>query len=193
MNRLCCSGEPNGCCETGRTGCNGEYIVERVIGRSRQTCCYQGMLNAEEAPGTCPPLYLKAIDVVDIAAICPQRFCACGTQALRLTLMLWIIDGRGCRFQTYAQIDVEVQNEPNRPQTGNVNIRRGARVCIRRAMDCAAAGFDVDLAIEIETIVSRMEFVGHEPCRTPACPPLPLYPPPPNYGFRPECSCGKRL
>ena len=193
MNRWGCSGEPRCCCETGKSSCCGEYIIEKVIGRYSQTCCYQGLLSIEQAPGACPPLCLKAIDVVDVAAICPQRLCTCGTQTLRLTLMLWVTDNRGCRFQTYAQIDVEIQNELSRPGTGNVNIRRGARICIRRVDFCTSAGFDAELLIEVETVVSRMEFMGHEGCKTPACPPLPLYPPPPCCGFQSECSCRKHL
>lgn len=193
MNRLCCSGEPRGCCETGKAGCGGEYIVEKVIGRYSQTCCYQGLISLEETPGAYPPLCLKAIDVTDITTICSQRLCTCGTQTLRLTLILWITDSRGCRFQTYAQIDVEIQTEPNRPGVGNINIRRGARVCVRRACFCTPNGFDVNLLIEVETVVSRMELSGCERCKTPVCPSLPLYPPPPCGSFQSECLCGKRL
>ena len=107
MNQLCCSQDMCGRPERSPC-CEGEYIIERVIGKNRQKCCYQGILPIENSGTFCPPLFLKEIEVIDIATICPAQPCSCGTQQLRLTLLLRSIDGRGCRFQSYAEVQIEV-------------------------------------------------------------------------------------
>lgn len=184
MNKLCCAQET--CGRPERPPCEGEYIIERVIGKNRQQCRYCGPLSVENGGTLCLPLFLKEIEVVDIASACSAQPCACGLQRLRLTLLLWGIDGRGCRFQSYAEIETEVCEETNRPSVCKINVRRGAQVCIRRAQFCPPSGFDVELLIKIETIVSRPEMIGRERCCPPACPPLPLYPPVPCCGRRNE-------
>ena len=130
MNQLCCSQDMCGRPERSPC-CEGEYIIERVIGKNRQKCCYQGILPIENSGTFCPPLFLKEIEVIDIATICPTQPCSCGTQQLRLTLLLRSIDGRGCRFQSYAEVQIEVCEGTNRPTVCKTNVRRGATVCIR--------------------------------------------------------------
>ena len=103
MNQLCCSQDICGRPERSPC-CEGEYIIERVIGKNRQKCCYQGILPIENSGTFCPPLFLKEIEVIDIATICPAQPCSCGTQQLRLTLLLRSIDGRGCRFQSLRSV-----------------------------------------------------------------------------------------
>ena len=48
------------CCDEGRGKLNrmcgsGEYIVEKVIDRFRQSCCYSGHLTLEQGQNNCPP------------------------------------------------------------------------------------------------------------------------------------------
>lgn len=185
MNQLCCSQDMCGRPERSPC-CEGEYIIERVIGKNRQKCCYQGILPIENSGTFCPPLFLKEIEAIDIATICPAQPCSCGTQQLRLTLLLRSIDGRGCRFQSYAEVQIEVCEGTNRPTVCKTNVRRGATVCIRRAQFCPPSGFDVELLIDVETIISRVEIIGQERRCQSVCPTLPLYPPVPCCGKKNE-------
>ena len=186
MERNCCRDE--GCGRASGLFCGDEYIVEKVIGRFRQSCCYRGQLVVEQSEKYCPPLCLKRIEVADIAPICTCGLCACGMQRLCLTLMLFMIDGRGCPYQTQTQIEAEVRDNENRPNVGLKNVRRGARVCIKYAQYCPQIGFDAELLIEIETLVTRLEMMGNRRDCAQDCPRLPLYPPPPRP--KGECSCG---
>ena len=79
-----------------------------------------------------------------------------------LTLTLFGTDGRGCRYQAQTQIEVEVRNVQNRPSVGLENIRRGARVCVKYAQYCPSVGFDVELLIEIETLVTCLCVMGQK-------------------------------
>lgn len=177
MNPMCCVKES--CGRPERPRCDGEYIIERIIGKYRQKCCYQGILSIGCGEQFCPPLYLKHIEVVNIASIWNQTPCLCGMQRLCLTLVLLMTDGRGRPYQTNAQIELEIQNPTSKPNVGLENVRRGARICVERAQYCHPAGFDVELLIELETIMTRCEVAGCGKDCAPVCPQLPLYPPPP--------------
>ena len=75
----------------------------------------------------------------------------------------------------------------NRPNVGLENLRRGARVCVKYAHYCPSVGFDVELLIEIETLITCLCVMGQKGVCTQNCPQLPLYPPPPQH--KGECSC----
>ena len=107
MDRSCCDegrGKPSRICGS------SEYIVEKVIGRFRQSCCYSGHLTLEQGQSNCPPLCLRHVEVIDIKPICTSCCHPCGMQRLCLTLSLFGTDGRGCRYQAQTQIEVEVRN-----------------------------------------------------------------------------------
>lgn len=185
MDRSCCYDDQ--CGRPDRICCDGEYIVEKVVGRFRQPCCYRGPLIVEPGEEICPPLCLKHIEVTNIAPVCTAGCSSHGMQRLCLTLMLFMIDGRGCRYQSSTQIETEVCDLKNGPNVGLENIRRGARVCVRYAQYCPPTGFETELQIEIETLITRLEAVGRKGMCVQNCPQLPLYPPPPRP--KGECSC----
>ena len=185
MDRSCCCDEGRG--KPSRICGSSEYIVEKVIDRFRQSCCYSGHLTLEQGQNNCPPLCLRHVEVTDIKPVCTSCCHPCGMQRLCLTLTLFGTDGRGCRYQAQTQIEVEVRNAQNRPNVGLENLRRGARVCVKYAQYCPSVGFDVELLIEIETLITCLCVMGQKGVCTQNCPQLPLYPPPPQH--KGECSC----
>lgn len=152
-----------------------EYIVERVIARRCEPLCFRGHIMANGlSPGLCPPLRLCSARVTDIRS--------CGSRdELELTLLLTVRDARGCPGEGMACLRLAACT-PCTPCDMGDSLRRGAQVQIAEASFVPPCGFFVCLNIELHTLVSRSELACCPPCACarPACPSLPLYPPPPK-------------
>lgn len=157
-------------------GC--EYIVERVIDRRCETLCYRGHLAlCGLSPGLCPPLSLCSAQVAGIRP--------CGTEGeLEMTVFFTVRDARGCPGEGTACLRLCLR-EHVAPRCPGDSLRRGAEVTIAEASFAPPCGFFVCLNIELRTLVGRCEVTCCPPCACasctrPSCPPLPLYPPPPQ-------------
>ncbi len=156
------------------------YIVEKIVDSFREDVCYEGELRVWGLPDClCPPLTLRALDIVCIEPVCmPEPPCCPPVQSrLTVTFCVWVTDSRGCRAQGQARIEISV-NKPGPIGLCGLNVRRGGQVCIIRACACGACTFSVCLNICVQTILSRHEMMGRRPPCPPPCPDLPLYPPP---------------
>lgn len=161
--------------------CDGGYIVERIINRQSESLCFEGFLSLDGLPcGLCAPLTLCGAEVVQIRpCLSGMAPCGCGHERLALTLLLTVVDSRGCRAETCATIEVESCARPMNCSQQGLNLRRGAEVCVGFAHFCPPCGFNVSLRILLQTIFSRSELTSPYPSCACACPPaLPLYPPP---------------
>lgn len=169
------------------------YIVEKIVDSFREDVCYEGGLRVWGLPDhLCPPLTLRALDIVCIEPVCipePQFCQSMPPNRLAVTFCAWVTDSRGCRAQGQARIEICV-SRPGPVGLCGLNIRRGGTVCIIRACFVSACTFSVCLSICVQTILSRHEMLGRRPSCPPPCPDLPLYPPPvcpPRYGERCDC------
>ena len=152
-----------------------EYIVERVIAKRCEPLCFRGHIAVSGlSPGLCPPLCLCGATVADI------RPCS-GRDELELTLLLSVRDARGCPGEGTACLRLTAC-APCAPCSMGASLRRGAEVHVAEESFVPPCGFFVCLNIELRTLVSRCEMVCCPPCACarPACPALPLYPPPPK-------------
>ena len=154
-------------------GC--EYIVERVISRRCEPLCFRGHITVSGlSPGLCLPLRLCAARVTDIRP-CGMR------DELELTLLLTVRDARGCPGEGTACLHL-TDCAVCTPCGAGDSVRRGAELHVTEASFLPPCGFFVCMNIELRTLVSRCELACCPPCACtrPACPALPLYPPPPH-------------
>lgn len=154
-------------------GC--EYIVERVVSRKSEELGFRGMIELCYLPAClCPPLKLCAMEAADIRPC--EEGCA---ETLEIRVCLTVQDSRGCRAEGTGSF--RVQSNVGRPRScAGLQIRRSADICVREASFCPPCGFFVCLSVVLQTVLSRFELTGGSMCcpAKPACPPLPLYPPP---------------
>lgn len=158
-------------------GC--EYIVERVISKRCEALCFRGHLTlCGLSSGLCPPLCLCGAAVAGIRP--------CGAEGeLEITLCLTLRDARGCPGEATACVQLSGCAQTAPCACGD-SLRRGAEVTIAEATFAPPCGFFVCLNIQLRTLVTRCELTCCPPCSAPcacarpACPPLPLYPPPPK-------------
>lgn len=166
-------------------GC--EYIVERVIARHCEPLCFRGHIAISGlSPGLCPPLHLCSARVTDIRP--------CGVRdELELTLLLTVRDARGCPGEGTACLCLTGCAVCTPCVVGD-SVRRGAELHVAEASFVPPCGFFVCMNIELRTLVSRCELACCPPCTCPrpACPSLPLYPPPPKPNRTCCLPAGKR-
>ena len=178
--RLC---RPHSCCTDG-------YIVERVICRHSEDVCFEGQFSIQGLPPhLCPPLMLRSIEVCCISPCgqaCCGGACGCADERLRVDLQCIVEDGRGCRAQGTAAIEICVRAGQIRIACGDT-VRRGARAELLHACMCASYVFHAAIRFCVTTVVSRCEMIApHAACPS-SCLNLPLYPSPAGLPRRGHC------